>query len=174
MPEHQVMQRKRLASVCVWLALSASRAAVAAEPLAEFKSDGCSMFPDGNYYSCCYLHDYAYWPGGTEKEKDDADVALRACVSRLTGKPSLGELMYRGVQANGGPAFPTTYRWGYGWRWPHRTGFAPLTADEQVQAAARTAALCKEFKLNARTGMVTVDAGKEITVAQARQICPGL
>ena len=104
----------------LWLLLGGYGHVVAAEQLADFKSDGCSMFPDGNYYSCCYLHDVASWPGGTKEEKDRADAALRACVSEITGKPELGDIMYHGVQVGGGPELPTHYRWGYGWRFPYQ------------------------------------------------------
>ncbi len=167
-----------------WLALSipvgaqpgkATTAQTAApEQLAEFKSDGCSMFPDGNYYSCCYLHDIAYWPGGTKAEKDRADAALRACVSSVTGKPELGQLMFHGVQVGGGPGLHTSYRWGYGWRWPYRNDYAPLTTEELAQVKDKTATLCKGLKLNAATGHVIVDVDREITVDQAKRICPDL
>src|SRR5687767_7260919 len=83
--------------------------------IADFKSDGCSMFPDGTYYSCCYLHDIAYWPGGTAEAREVADRALRTCVSGITGSEALAETMYQGVRLGGGPELPTHYRWGYGW-----------------------------------------------------------
>ncbi|MDR2216151.1 MAG: hypothetical protein LBE59_09980 [Nevskiaceae bacterium] len=166
--------RQLCAAACLWLVMSSSGQLVAGEQpeLSPFKSDGCSLFPDETYYGCCFLHDFAYWKGGVKADKDRADAALRDCVSEVTGKPELGALMYFGVQAGGGPQFPTTYRWGYGWRWPHRLGFAPLAAEELAQVAAMTSRFCSALNLESATSEVAVDGGGKITVNQARQICP--
>ena len=48
---------------------AAAQPAAAAE-LADFTSDGCSLFPEGSHYGCCYVHDVAYWPGGTADARD--------------------------------------------------------------------------------------------------------
>ena len=39
--------------------------------------------------------------------------------------------MLAGVRVGGSPYFPTSYRWGYGWPYPHRYG--ELSADEVAQ-----------------------------------------
>lgn len=80
--------------------------------LADFKSDRCSMFPDGSYYSCCYLHDVAYWPGGTAEARELADKSLRDCVSGITHNEASAEAMYNGVRVGGVPGLRTPYRWG--------------------------------------------------------------
>jgi hypothetical protein len=56
--------------------------------LMPFTSDGCSSFPDGipildeaKWQRCCYIHDIAYWQGGTYRQRQLADMALRACVA---------------------------------------------------------------------------------------------
>jgi hypothetical protein len=106
------------------------------DPLKPFTTDGCSMFPDGTYrqqslwMECCIRHDLAYWKGGTEQQRLDADQALEACVSRV-GEPEIAKLMLTGVRLGGSPFFPTSYRWGYGW--PYKRGYAPLTQEEQRQ-----------------------------------------
>ena len=158
----------------VWLALGCQPAT--AEDLAEFASDGCSMFPGGTYYSCCYLHDVAYWPGGTAEAREHADRVLRACVLGITGNEALAEAMYRGVRVGGGPELNTRYRWGYGWPFPYRRTYAPLTPVEQQQIAEKTETLCKTMRPNPSTGRVIVPiAGvdREISADQAKQICPG-
>ena len=58
----------------------------------DFKSDGCSLFPDRSLMSqedwclCCFEHDIVYWKGGTEAERLKADEALRDCVFQKTGE----------------------------------------------------------------------------------------
>jgi prolyl oligopeptidase len=89
--------------------------------LADFTSDGCSLFPDKDrakdisWCSCCVEHDYAYWLGGDERERRAADSALAACVQERSGEPKLARTMYAGTRAGGPGYFPNWYRWGYGW-----------------------------------------------------------
>lgn len=88
-------------------------------PPNPFTSDGCSMFPDGNWRECCITHDFAYWCGGSRKARSKADNELEQCVSDQ-GHPILGWLMnHLGVQMGGHPLWPTSFRWGYGWAWPY-------------------------------------------------------
>lgn len=109
------------------------------EELKPFTSDGCSAFPDGTlqyrdlWQACCTAHDLAYWQGGTRAEREQADLALRACVQQV-GEPQIAELMLQGVRVGGSPYWPTTYRWGYGWPWPR--GYGELTAEERAQIEA--------------------------------------
>lgn len=162
----------------LWLSWGVAGCATAVDPadvkLADFKSDGCSLFPDGTYYSCCYLHDVAYWPSGPADERERADRSLRACVLDMTQNGALAEAMYQAVRVGGGPELPTSYRWGYGWPFPYRKDYAPLNAAERAQVVEKTQKLCSTMRLNPSTGGVVVDVGREISLAQARQICPGL
>jgi hypothetical protein len=120
----------------VLAALSGCSPATAAG-LADFTSDGCSLFPDGTmreratWGDCCLQHDIAYWRGGTGEERKAADGALRDCVLGRTGDRALAEAMYLGVRAGGHPAFPAWYRWAYGW--PYGRGYRQLTSEEQNQ-----------------------------------------
>jgi len=112
--------------------------------LSDFTSDGCSLFPDGDFKNralwcdCCFIHDIAYWRGGTQEERKQADEALRQCVLNRTKSKSLARLMYDGVRAGGHPAFPAWYRWGYGWQYGR--GYEPLTEkeDQQVRKKIKT------------------------------------
>lgn len=103
-------------------------------PPRPFTSDGCSRFPDGTiirrtlWRDCCLAHDKAYWRGGARDERREADHHFKACVSEVQSAP-LGFLMYRGVRFGGGPWWPTSYRWGYGW--PYGRGYRPLSPEEQ-------------------------------------------
>ena len=106
--------------------------------LADFTSDGCSLFIDGTFANpelwkeCCLLHDMAYWRGGTEEERKQADLAFKACVEKKTGDPVLANLMYEAVRVGGAPHFPTWYRWGYGW--PVGRGYKALSEEEKKLA----------------------------------------
>lgn len=105
--------------------------------LVPFTSDGCTLFPDGTienrdkWCDCCQAHDLAYWQGGSADERQLADASLRDCVLKRTGDQNLAETMYIGVQAGGHPAFPTWYRWGYGW--PYGRGYQQLSGVERLQ-----------------------------------------
>lgn len=92
----------------------------------EFTTDGCSLFPDGDYGGCCVEHDKAYWRGGTAAERKAADAKLAACVAAKGHWYSkiLGKMMYLGVQLFGAPWFPTWYRWGYGWKYSKAWNYA--------------------------------------------------
>lgn len=106
-----------------------------ADQLDNFSSDGCSQFPDGTLFdqnlwcNCCIEHDIAYWQGGTQQQKKQADHALRDCVFNKTHNKLLANIMYLGVTVGGLPIFPTWYRWGYGWRYGR--GFQSLNHFEK-------------------------------------------
>ncbi|ROS01746.1 hypothetical protein EDC56_2191 [Sinobacterium caligoides] len=104
--------------------------------LQPFSSDGCSAFPDGTlsdrrlWHRCCAAHDLAYWRGGSYRERLFADQELERCVSEVAD-PELALLMMAGVRVGGTPLIPTSFRWGYGWPYPHL--YHTLTAWEQKQ-----------------------------------------
>lgn len=83
---------------------------------ANFKSDGCSMFPDGDYCDCCVEHDKAYFFGGSFKERRHADIKLYKCVRAKKGfhHKIIAPLMYVGVRIGGVSWLPTPFRWGFG------------------------------------------------------------
>ena len=102
--------------------------------LSSFTSDGCSLFIDGTFENpellkeCCLKHDIAYWRGGTEKERESADLAFKNCVKKKTGNAKLAEIIYQAVRTGGEPYYPTWYRWGYGW--PLGRGYKELSEEE--------------------------------------------
>jgi hypothetical protein len=91
----------------------------------DFKSDGCSMFPEGNYHECCVAHDKAYFVGGSLKERRAADVELYRCVrSRGNGK-FLASMIWLGVRIGGVSFLPTPFRWGFGNKFPRKAPDKP-------------------------------------------------
>lgn len=99
-------------------------AAASATPFARpFASDGCTFWPDDGWRACCVQHDYAYWRGGSYRDRLLADLELAHCVGTLG--PALvpvGWLMFAGSQVGGASHWPTPFRWGWGHRWPRSRG----------------------------------------------------
>lgn len=86
-------------------------------PPKEFKSDGCTLWPDSNWVECCIRHDIAYWKGGTSEERKNADIDLGKCITEK-GHPLLAYVTSNGVRVTGVGWLPTYFRWGFGWDYP--------------------------------------------------------
>lgn len=89
------------------------------DPPADFKGDGCTLWPDGDYRQCCEAHDRDYYRGGTGAERKASDKRLRDCV-RGRGHKYLAPLMYVGVRIGGVSWLPTPFRWGFGQKKPKK------------------------------------------------------
>lgn len=83
-----------------------------------FTTDGCTFWLDSVWRECCIQHDVAYWCGGSEIARADADRRLRDCVASA-GHPMASAWMYYGARLGGSPTLPFSWRWGYGWKWPY-------------------------------------------------------
>lgn len=83
---------------------------------ADFKSDGCSLFPDGKYRDCCVAHDLAYFNGGSWTMRWRADKKLFKCVAAKKGfgHKILAPVIWLGVRLGGVHFLPTPFRWGFG------------------------------------------------------------
>ncbi|MFT6071311.1 MAG: hypothetical protein ACJAT2_000493 [Bacteriovoracaceae bacterium] len=106
-----------------------------ADVLQSFKSDGCSMYPDGlplveenKWVHCCVTHDMAYWVGGKKEEKLKADALLGQCVAEQTSELH-GNLMELGVLAGGLPNSGLPWRWGYGFE--NGRSYKTMTLEEK-------------------------------------------
>ena len=114
------------------------------DELVPFRTDGCSMFPDGipgdrtRWLHCCVEHDMAYYVGGPREARTRADAALATCVAEQTNDV-LGELMYVGVRVGGTPALPMPWRWGYGWTYDPTDGYRDLGEEEAAAAEEQLA-----------------------------------
>ena len=87
---------------------------------AEFKSDNCTNFPDGDYADCCVVHDKSYYVGGSWKMRWRADKKLYQCVAANKGfkHKLIAPIMWAGVRVFGVPCLPTRFRWGFGRKKP--------------------------------------------------------
>jgi hypothetical protein len=100
----------------------AARGVAAGRPTERFRTDGCSMWPDGmatgeSWQACCVEHDIAYWCGGTVAMRRAADDELERCVGDAY-QDWMGSLMKPGVRVGGAPWIPAYWRWGYGHTFP--------------------------------------------------------
>lgn len=88
----------------------------AASVPADYVSDGCSHFPDGDYIECCYNHDKSYFVGGSWTQRWRADKKLYKCVAAKDGfkHKLIAPVMWSGVRIFGAPFLPTPFRWGFG------------------------------------------------------------
>jgi len=75
-------------------------------------SDGCTLFPDGDWIECCITHDHAYAKGGTKEQRKKADIVLRNCVAGK-GHSVVAWIMYLGVRVGGSPLIKTSYTWDF-------------------------------------------------------------
>jgi len=105
--------------LCSWLLTSCALHQKPVEgPSNSFVSDGCSCWPDWDYYDCCYEHDKIYWAGGSAEERRQADIELMECVGKK-GHDVLAAFMYLGLRVGGHGWLPTPFRWGFGYPWPN-------------------------------------------------------
>jgi hypothetical protein len=86
------------------------------EPPPDYRGNGCSLFPDGNYRECCDIHDAEYFRGGSFRERRQSDKRLYRCVRSKKGWQNeiAAPVMYLGVRVFGGSLLPTPFRWGFG------------------------------------------------------------
>lgn len=87
-------------------------------PPHPFTTDGCTLWLDGDWVQCCVEHDIAYWCGGSAEERERSDETFRDCIA-AAGSPNMAAWMLATVRIGGFPWYPVSWRWGYGWVWPH-------------------------------------------------------
>ena len=97
-----------------------------------FKTDGCSggmsrawrvlRGKPPPWEGHCVTHDRAYHPGGSRRERREADQRLRAAVTR-NGYPGWALVIWAAVRIGGHPLLPLPWRWGFGWKYPR--GYRP-------------------------------------------------
>ena len=89
------------------------------EPPADFKGDGCTAFPDGDYADCCLAHDKDYFRGGTKEERLASDNRLYDCVL-AKGHKIIAPMMWLGVRIGGPEFLGASFSWGFGQRLPKK------------------------------------------------------
>lgn len=107
------------------------------DELKIFKTDLCTMFPEGTirkpglWKDCCIYHDLKYWIGGTKSEQYKSDITLRECV-RENSNWFYASLMFRGIRIGHYSPVKSKYQWG--WGWSSDGWFGVLTKEQKLKA----------------------------------------
>ena len=149
--------------------LAHSGSGVAATP---FKSNGCSGFREARFFSCCFVHDLAFWAGGTWSDRRQADLALRRCIVDISNG-YIANLSYFLVRLTVVPGAIVNDGWGRAWQGSKRKRFAVLTNDQKTRVTEERRRVCQSLVLNPTTGRYLVDEAREIRPEQARAVCDG-
>jgi hypothetical protein len=141
--------------------------------MSSFTSNGCSGFREARFYSCCFVHDFAFWAGGTWGDRGRADRALRGCLLDVSHDWIVTGIGYMLVRLATIPGYFVADGWGRAWRDLDRGRFAPLTAQQQRQVQNEKQRVCQSLVLDPKTGRYRVDETRTIRLSEARQICEG-
>ena len=101
-----------------------------------FRTDGCSVVADLDMRACCIVHDWAYWQGGTWRDRAKADREFYRCIKRHSRYRFLAGIRWFGARIGGVGWLPfERWRWGYGWEYPltkaPKDDTSPHSAEEQ-------------------------------------------
>lgn len=86
-------------------------------PPLPFTTDHCSLVPDLGVRHACFVHDVAYYYGGTKVERHWADMNLYDAVYEKYGL-HVAEVYFLAVRVGGDNAVVSSiwpWRWGYGY-----------------------------------------------------------
>jgi hypothetical protein len=148
-------------------------AAVDRAAMIPFWSNGCSGFREARFFSCCFVHDFAYWAGGTWPERSKADRDLWTCVFTISGERAVADIGYFLVRLGILPGSFVKDGWGRAWYNTPRKRYAPLTWEQQQSVAAERTRVCESLRPNPDTGWFWVDDTRQIRPRQATEICRG-
>lgn len=114
--------------------MNLSLTAYAADELLPFRTDYCTGYAEGTFSDphawkhCCLSHDLFFWAGGTETERDKADLGLKACVEE-TGHALQAQIIYLAVRAGSrSPVKLPENKWNNGW--PQRGDHQALSIED--------------------------------------------
>jgi hypothetical protein len=133
-----------------------------------FSSNGCSGFREVQFFTCCYVHDLAYWAGGTWSDRSKADRALWRCVIDTSGERIVADIGYFLVRLGAIPGRFIKDGWGRAWYNTERGRFEPLTSVQREIVAAERARTCQSLRFNPANSHYLVDGGRDPR-AQARR-----
>ena len=100
-----------------------------------FQSDGCTLVKDFDMTPCCIVHDWAYYRGGTSKQRRQADKDFYRCIKQASRYKWLAPFRWLGVRIGGMGWLPISQaRWGYGWKYPRTKAPEPDDSDYSVES----------------------------------------
>lgn len=152
-------------------------------PVESFSSNGCSGFREAQFFTCCFVHDFSYWAGGSWTDRRRADKTLRRCIIDIGKDYARGDIAYLLIRLGVVPGYVgIDDGWGRAWRGdkrksPVRERFTPLTTEQKSTVAIEKMRVCRGLTMNAATGNYTIDPRllrsdpRELHAQQARQFC---
>lgn len=148
-------------------------ASEALTPVIPFSSNGCSGFREARFFSCCFVHDFHYWAGGTWSERSKADRQLWSCVFTISGERAIADIGYFLLRLGVLPGSFLKDGWGRAWYSTDRKRYAPLTPDQRKAVESERARVCASLRPDPDTGWFWVDDGRKIRPRPARELCGG-
>jgi hypothetical protein len=138
-----------------------------------FASNGCSGFREATFFSCCFVHDLAYWSGGNRTERAQADRALWRCLYDVSGEHIVAGIGFILVRLGAIPGQFVRDGWGRAWYNTDRGKYTELTTDQRQVVTAERTRICQSLRVDPKTGWFRVDDRRAIRPQQAREICGG-
>ena len=140
-----------------------------------FTSNGCSGFREGKFFGCCFVHDFAFWSGGSRDDRRRADRRLRQCLIDVTNgnlyDRIIADIGYLLMVLERVPGAVVPDGWGRGWPNSSRNKYSPLTPEQQSAVAAERRRLCRQLTLDAATGRYRVNDTQQLGPVPARELC---
>lgn len=145
-----------------------------ADPV-PFTSNGCSGFREGKFFGCCFVHDFAFWSGGTRAERRRADRELRQCLIDVTDgnlyDRVIADIGYLLMVLERIPGEVVDDGWGRGWPNTSRRKYEPLTPEQEARVAAERRRVCSLLSFDTATGRYRVNETQQLAPIPARELC---
>jgi hypothetical protein len=147
------------------------------EAAVPFSSNGCSGFREAQFFTCCFVHDFAFWAGGSWTDRRRADLTLRRCVIDVGKDRARGDFAFFLVRLGIIPGVVVNDGWGRAWTGTKRWKFASLTPEQATVVAIEKTRVCRALTLDSSTGKYAIPperlrtAPRELRAQQARAFC---
>jgi hypothetical protein len=143
-----------------------------------FSSNGCSGFREATFFTCCFVHDFAYWSGGGRRERSSADHALRRCVQDIGRDYVRSYIAFVMMRLSLGSGAFVNDGWGRAWTGTKRGRFTALSPDERRIVDESRRQVCQGLTLDSANGQYKIDARflrevdrQHIRPREARELC---
>jgi hypothetical protein len=143
-----------------------------------FTSNGCSGFREETFFTCCFVHDFAYWAGGNRKERSAADHALRRCVQDIGRDYFRSYIAFFLMRLSLGSGVFVNDGWGRAWTGLERGRFTKLTPDQRRVVDEQKKNVCQSLTRDSATGRYNIDARfiretehHSLRPREARELC---
>ena len=81
-----------------------------------FVTDECTLVSELDMRACCIRHDWAYWKGGSRRDRRKADSQFFRCIWKTSRFPILAPIRWFGVRLGGKKFWGVEgVSWNYGW-----------------------------------------------------------